>query len=65
MLLVGLDHPPTLDHETPLDPRRRLAGWLTLVLFVATFIPVPIRMLEGGSGPSPEELMPATLWLEG
>jgi membrane-associated protease RseP (regulator of RpoE activity) len=65
MVLVGLDHPPTLDHETPLDPRRRLAGWLTLVLFVATFIPVPIRMLEGGSGPRPDELIPATLWFGG
>jgi membrane-associated protease RseP (regulator of RpoE activity) len=65
MLLVGLDHPPTLDLETPLDPRRRLAGWLTLMLFVATFIPVPIRMLEGGGGPSPDELVPAALWFEG
>jgi membrane-associated protease RseP (regulator of RpoE activity) len=64
MLLVGLDHPPTLDHETPLDPTRRLVGWLTLMLFVATFIPVPIRMLEGGGGPSPDELIPATLWFE-
>jgi membrane-associated protease RseP (regulator of RpoE activity) len=63
--LIGLDHPPTLDRDTPLDPRRRLAAWLTLALFVATFIPVPIRMLENGSGPSPEELIPATLWYGG
>ena len=63
MLVVGLDHPPTLDATTHLDPARRAAGWLTLVLFVATFIPVPITPLEGGNGPRPEELIPATVWM--
>ena len=38
------------------------AGWLTLLLFVATFIPVPITPLEGGTGPKPEELIPAVIW---
>jgi len=63
MVLVGLDHPPTLDAATHLDPRRRVAGWLTLLLFVATFIPVPISPLEGGVGPKPDELIPAAIWL--
>jgi hypothetical protein len=48
---------------TRLDPRRRLAGWLTLALFVITFIPVPITPLEGGSGPQPDELVPAVVWM--
>lgn len=65
MLFVGLDHPPTLDHTTPLDPRRRLAGWMTLMLFVATFVPAPITVLEGGVGPRPDELIPAVLWFPG
>jgi len=63
MLFVGLDHPPTADAMTHLDPRRRLAGWLTLALFVITFIPVPITPLEGGSGPQPDELVPAAVWM--
>lgn len=62
MLLVGVDHPRTLDHETELDPLRRVAGWMTLVLFVVTFIPVPIVLSEGGSGPTPDELVPAIVW---
>jgi membrane-associated protease RseP (regulator of RpoE activity) len=63
MLFVGLDHPPTADAMTRLDPRRRLAGWLTLALFVVTFIPVPITPLEGGSGPQPDELVPVVVWM--
>lgn len=63
MLLVGVDHPPPLDHSTPLDARRRLAGWATLVLFAVTFVPVPITLLEGGVGPRPEELIPTAVWL--
>lgn len=63
MLLVGIDHPPTLDHATPLDPRRRLMGWMTLALFLVTFVPVPVSLLEGGVGPRSVELIPAALWL--
>lgn len=65
MLLVGVDHPPTLDRVTPLDRGRRLAGWLTLALFVMTFVPVPIAPVEGGAGPRPEELIPAAVWFAG
>ncbi|MBP1690600.1 MAG: putative Peptidase [Deltaproteobacteria bacterium] len=42
--VLGLDHPPTID-DTPLDPRRRVAGWLTIALFVVTFMPVPLRLV--------------------
>jgi hypothetical protein len=38
---LGLDHPPTID-DTPLDPRRRVAAWLTIGLFVITFMPTPL-----------------------
>jgi membrane-associated protease RseP (regulator of RpoE activity) len=58
LMFSGVDHPPTLDRDTPLDPRRRFAGWLTLAVFVVTFIPVPIRLVEGGAGPEPEDLVP-------
>ncbi len=39
--LVGLRHPPALVEE-PLGPGRRLVALLSLALFAATFIPVPI-----------------------
>lgn len=39
--VLGLDHPPTID-DTPLDPFRRVAAWLTIALFAITFMPVPL-----------------------
>ncbi|MEW6419157.1 MAG: site-2 protease family protein [Nitrospirota bacterium] len=45
LLILGLRHPPVLYWEIPLDPKRRFIGWLTLVIFVFTFIPVPFKIL--------------------
>jgi len=39
---VGPRHPAPLDVHEPLDPRRRAVAWAALVLFVLTFIPVPV-----------------------
>lgn len=44
-LAMGLHHPPVIDERQPLDRRRRLVAWLTLVLFLLSFMPVPIREL--------------------
>ena len=44
VVVIGLDHPPTLD-DRPLDPRRRIAAWLTIALFFATFMAVPIQVI--------------------
>ncbi|MCC6763344.1 MAG: site-2 protease family protein [Deltaproteobacteria bacterium] len=41
--MLGLDHPSTID-DTPLDPARRVAAWLTIALFGVTFMPVPIAI---------------------
>jgi len=41
--VLGLDHPPTVD-DTPLDPPRRIAAWLTIALFAVTFMPVPLAL---------------------
>jgi membrane-associated protease RseP (regulator of RpoE activity) len=46
LLFLGVDHPPTLDTHTELDPARRTAAWATLALFVLTFIPVPFSTVE-------------------
>jgi membrane-associated protease RseP (regulator of RpoE activity) len=48
-LVIGVDHPPTYDSRTPLDRRRRLAGWLTVGAFIVTFMVEPLAM----SQPSP------------
>lgn len=45
LLILGLRHPPVLYWETPLNPRRRLIGWLALVIFILTFIPVPFKII--------------------
>jgi len=54
LALLGLDHPPTLDLTSPLDPRRRLYAWGTIALFALTFIPVPISMVEQPEFPTGE-----------
>jgi membrane-associated protease RseP (regulator of RpoE activity) len=41
--ILGIDHPPTID-DTPLDPARRVAAWLTIGLFAITFMPVPLTI---------------------
>ena len=46
LLFIGLDHPPTVDAWTPLDPRRRLAAWLTIGAFIVVFMPNPISLSE-------------------
>jgi Zn-dependent protease len=49
-LLLGfvlrVDHPDTPDHDTPLDPFRRAAAWATIGIFVLTFMPVPLSVLD-------------------
>jgi len=39
--LLGIRHPAPLDHDAPLDGRRRMLGLGMLVIFVLTFVPVP------------------------
>lgn len=44
VLLIGVDHPPVADNDGGLDRRRTAIGWVCLLLFVITFIPVPVRI---------------------
>ncbi|HVA81307.1 MAG TPA: site-2 protease family protein [Candidatus Binataceae bacterium] len=41
---LGLGHPSTVDRDTPLSPARRVAAWLTVALFIVTFMPTPITL---------------------
>ena len=42
-LVVGLRHPRAV-HDAPVGPGRRAVAVLSLLLFVATFVPVPFRL---------------------
>jgi len=44
VFFLGLRHPAPLDPVTPLSRGARLLGWTALVLFVLTFVPVPISV---------------------
>ena len=46
LLFLGIQHPPTVDRTTSLDPLRRVAAWATVGLFIVTFIPVPFSTTE-------------------
>ncbi|MBI4529765.1 MAG: site-2 protease family protein [Deltaproteobacteria bacterium] len=54
LLIMGVRHPPPLDPYAPLDPRRRLLGWLVMIILIVTFIPAPFSFQEPEE---PEELM--------
>lgn len=44
LLILGFRHPPIMYSAIPLDPKRKLIGWIALVIFVLTFIPVPVAI---------------------
>jgi membrane-associated protease RseP (regulator of RpoE activity) len=46
MLVLGLNHPRPWDPATPLDRRRLVAAGLTFVIFVLTFMPEPLSVVE-------------------
>jgi membrane-associated protease RseP (regulator of RpoE activity) len=43
---LGMRHPPPIDTYSPLNKTSRLMGWASIVLFVLTFIPIPISFIE-------------------
>ena len=42
--LFGLDHPPVRDAEQPLNAWRRAVGLVCLLVFIGTFLPLPIQV---------------------
>ncbi len=45
LFVLGLRHPPPLEGQVALDPKRKMIGWLTIAVLILTFIPVPIKLL--------------------
>lgn len=41
--VVKLDHPPVMD-STPLDKKRMIIGWLTILIFIVSFSPTPFTI---------------------
>jgi hypothetical protein len=43
MIIFGYRHPPVVYPEIHLDRKRKLIGWLCLVIFILTFTPIPVK----------------------
>jgi membrane-associated protease RseP (regulator of RpoE activity) len=43
LTFLGLKHPRIVDEPVPLSPRRKLIGYLMVLIFVLSFIPDPIK----------------------
>jgi len=44
LLLLGSKHPPILHPEEPLDPKRKAVALIALLIFILTFIPIPVSI---------------------
>lgn len=56
LAFLGVDHPPTHDSFSSLDLRRKVYAWSTVVLFVLTFMPVPLSFSESSTPPDEETI---------
>jgi membrane-associated protease RseP (regulator of RpoE activity) len=45
ILILGIRHPSPIDPFQPLDIKRKLIAWLSMIILVITFIPVPFSGL--------------------
>jgi len=45
MIILGYKHPPVVYPDIRLDRKRKLIGWVSLVIFILTFTPMPIQGL--------------------
>jgi membrane-associated protease RseP (regulator of RpoE activity) len=41
LFIMGFRHPPPVEWWVPLDRKRKVIGWVTMAVFILTFIPVP------------------------
>lgn len=46
LIVFGPRHPPTIDEDEPLDPRRKFLALVALLVFIACFTPAPIQPFE-------------------
>ncbi len=43
MIVLGYRHPPVVYPHIQLDRKRRLIGWISLIIFILTFTPTPVQ----------------------
>jgi membrane-associated protease RseP (regulator of RpoE activity) len=43
MIILGYRHPPVVSPHIQLNRERKLIGWISLVIFILTFTPMPVR----------------------
>lgn len=46
MVVLGLNHPPVIYWEVPLDRKRQFVGALAFLIFIITFMPSPFTILD-------------------
>lgn len=46
MIVLGLNHPPVIYWEVPLDRKRKVVGVLAFIIFILTFMPSPFSIVE-------------------
>ncbi len=71
-MIIGVDHPPTVEDFVPLQGWRRLGGWLTILMFFLVFMPglahdsaqpdEPDAQRVEVRAESPDGGWPATMW---
>jgi membrane-associated protease RseP (regulator of RpoE activity) len=44
LYFMGFVHPPPLQHWVPLDRKRRTIGFITIAVFILTFMPAPFQI---------------------
>ncbi len=44
MVVLGINHPPVIHWEIPLDRRRKVIAFVALFIFIVTFIPSPFKI---------------------
>jgi hypothetical protein len=42
---LGIQHPPS-EIEEPLDTKRKILGWIAVIIFIICFVPNPIELTE-------------------
>ena len=51
LFVIGIRHPPVQDERLALAPGHRVIAWLALLIFVLTFVPVPVERGTSASTP--------------